>query len=74
MLTLSKESCFSNFYIKNNVQIQEPEAAVERALDQPLDEVVAAHLRSCWAWANSGLKIVQLKTQKSYDINKSGSG
>eukprot|EP00088_Acartia_fossae_P047751 TRINITY_DN5185_c0_g1_i5.p1 TRINITY_DN5185_c0_g1~~TRINITY_DN5185_c0_g1_i5.p1 ORF type:complete len:409 (-),score=81.85 TRINITY_DN5185_c0_g1_i5:484-1683(-) len=35
------------------LQIQEPESAVERMLEQPLDEVVAAHIRACWAWANS---------------------
>ena len=26
---------------------------VERVLDPPLDEMVAAHLRGCWAWAES---------------------
>jgi len=36
-----------------HAQLQEPESAVER-LEQPLDEMVAAHLRACWAWSNSG--------------------
>jgi len=29
-------------------------------IDQPLDEMVAAHLRACWAWANSGKKSVEI--------------
>ncbi len=39
--------------------MQEPEAAVERVLDQPLDEMIAAHLRACWAWSNSGRRHLQ---------------
>lgn len=35
------------------LQIPDPEAQVERMLDPPLDEMVAAHLRGCWAWAES---------------------
>lgn len=45
---------FSDPHIANaRLQVQEPEPAVERMLDQPLDEMIAAHLRACWAWANS---------------------
>jgi len=35
------------------LQVAEPEAAVERLLEQPLDEMVAAHLRGCWAAGKS---------------------
>jgi len=35
------------------LQIADPEAQVERVLDPPLDEMVAAHLRGCWALAES---------------------
>ena len=30
-------------------QLEYPEEAVESFLDSPLDELVAAHLRACWA-------------------------
>jgi len=33
------------------LHIEDPEAQVERVVDQPLDEMVAAHLRGCWAVA-----------------------
>jgi len=36
-----------------SLQIPDPECQVERVLDPPLDEMVAAHLRGCWAWAES---------------------
>jgi hypothetical protein len=29
-------------------QLEFPESTVENALDSPLDELVAAHLRACW--------------------------
>jgi len=45
---------FKDSHIANpKLQLEEPEAAVERVLDPPLDEMIAAHLRACWAWANS---------------------
>lgn len=45
---------FKDVHVSNTrLQIEEPEAAVERILDPPLDEMIAAHLRACWAWANS---------------------
>ena len=34
---------------KHQLQIEDPEADVERVLDNPIDELVAAHLRGCWA-------------------------
>jgi hypothetical protein len=52
--SLSSLLSFEDSHITSpKLQIQEPESAVERTLEQPLDEVVAAHLRACWAWANS---------------------
>jgi len=45
---------FEDDHIHNpRLQVQEPEAAVERILEAPLDEMAAAHLRSSWALANS---------------------
>lgn len=45
---------FQDSHITNRgLQIADPESQVERVLDQPLDEMVAAHLRGCWAWAES---------------------
>ena len=47
---------FRDSHIANpKLQISDPEAQVERVLDQPLDEMVAAHLRACWAWGNSDM-------------------
>ncbi|KAK7091025.1 PCI domain-containing protein 2-like [Littorina saxatilis] len=34
------------------LQLEKPEGPCQRALDQPFDEIVAAHLRCCWAVAN----------------------
>ena len=34
---------------KHQLQIENPEADVERVLDNPIDELVAAHLRGIWA-------------------------
>jgi len=52
--SLSSLLSFQDSHITSSkLQLQEPESAVERMLEQPLDEVVAAHLRACWAWANS---------------------
>ena len=36
---------------KPQLQIEDPESDVERVLDNPIDELVAAHLRGCWAAA-----------------------
>jgi len=45
---------FDDSHISNSrLQVQEPENAVERILEPPLDEMTAAHLRACWAWAKS---------------------
>jgi len=45
---------FDDSHIANSrLQIQDPESQVERVLEQPLDEMVAAHIRACWAWANA---------------------
>jgi hypothetical protein len=53
-LSLAVLLSFEDSHIANSrLQVQEPESAVERVIDQPLDEMVAAHLRACWAWANS---------------------
>ena len=47
---------FRDSHIANpRLQIPDPEAQVERVLDPPLDEMVAAHLRACWAWSNSDM-------------------
>lgn len=47
---------FQDSHIANpKLQIADPEAQVERVLDQPLDEMVAAHLRGCWAWAEGDM-------------------
>ena len=35
------------------IQLEFPESIVENALDSPLDELVAAHLRACWAVAKN---------------------
>jgi len=52
--SLSNLLSFDDPHITSSrLQIQDPESAVERMLDQPLDEVVAAHIRACWAYANS---------------------
>ena len=41
---------FRDKHVTNpKLQIPDPEAQVERLLDPPLDEMVAAHLRGCWA-------------------------
>jgi len=41
---------FRDNHVTNpKLQIPDPEAQVERILDPPLDEMVAAHLRGCWA-------------------------
>ena len=34
---------------KHQLQLENPEADVERILDNPIDELVAAHLRGIWA-------------------------
>ncbi len=36
---------------KSQLQIENPEAEVERVLDNPIDELVAAHIRAIWATA-----------------------
>ena len=47
---------FRDSHVANSkLQISDPEAQVERVLDPPLDEMVAAHLRACWAWGNSDM-------------------
>ena len=41
---------FRDSHVTNpRLQVPDPEAAVERVLDPPLDEMVAAHVRGCWA-------------------------
>lgn len=43
---------FQDNHVKNpKLQLEFPESIVESALDSPLDELVAAHLRACWAVA-----------------------
>ena len=37
----------------SSFQLEFPESIVESALDSPLDELVAAHLRACWAVAKN---------------------
>jgi len=45
---------FQDPHVANRaLQVAEPEAQVERAVEPPLDELVAAHVRGCWAWAES---------------------
>ncbi|KAL8578368.1 PCI domain-containing protein 2 [Nucella lapillus] len=34
------------------LQLEKPEGPCQRVLDQPYDEIIAAHLRCCWAVAN----------------------
>jgi len=42
---------FRDSHIANpRLHVPDPEAQVERMLDPPLDEMVAAHVRGCWAW------------------------
>ncbi|XP_069677150.1 PCI domain-containing protein 2 [Periplaneta americana] len=36
----------------SKLQLENPESAVERVLEPPLDEIIAAHLRSVWAVNN----------------------
>lgn len=44
------------------LHVPDPEAAVEKVLDPPLDEMVAAHIRGCWAW-NEGDMLEAYKCQ-----------
>ena len=47
---------FRDGHVANaRLQVAEPEAQVERVLDPPLDEMVAAHVRGCWAWSESDM-------------------
>ena len=47
---------FRDSHVANaRLQVAEPEAQVERVLDPPLDEMVAAHVRGCWAWSESDM-------------------
>ena len=47
---------FRDSHIANpRLQVPDPEAAVERVLDPPLDEMVAAHIRGCWAWSEGDM-------------------
>ena len=47
---------FRDGHVANaRLQVAEPEAQVERLLDPPLDEMVAAHVRGCWAWSESDM-------------------
>ena len=39
--------------VLSSFQLEFPESIVESALDSPLDELVAAHLRACWAVAKN---------------------
>lgn len=44
---------FQHPHIQNpRLQIQNPESQVQRIFDTPYDELVAAHLRCCWAVSN----------------------
>lgn len=44
---------FQHPHIANpRLQLEKPESHVQRVFDQPYDELVAAHLRCCWAVAN----------------------
>ena len=38
-----------NHVLKPQLQLESPEAEVERILEEPINELVAAHLRACWA-------------------------
>lgn len=50
--TLATYLSFKDSHVtKPQLQIENPEAEVERVLDSPIDELVAAHLRACWAVA-----------------------
>lgn len=41
---------FQDSHVKNpKLQLESPENIVENSLDSPLDELVAAHIRACWA-------------------------
>ena len=47
---------FRDGHVANpRLQVAEPEAQVERLMDPPLDEMVAAHIRGCWAWSESDM-------------------
>jgi len=42
---------FRDSHVANSrLHVPDPESQVERILDPPLDEMVAAHIRGCWAW------------------------
>ncbi|XP_069104037.1 PCI domain-containing protein 2-like [Argopecten irradians] len=44
---------FKHPHIANpRLQIEHPESAVQRVFDPPYDELIAAHLRCCWAVSN----------------------
>jgi len=48
---LSELLSFRDSHVANpRLHVPDPEAQVERMLDPPLDEMVAAHVRGCWAW------------------------
>jgi len=60
---------FRDSHVSNSrLQIADPEAAVERILDPPLDEMVAAHLRGCWALSEGDM----LEAYKCQEIVVSG--
>ncbi|XP_062566068.1 myosin-VIIa-like [Saccostrea cucullata] len=45
--------CFEHPHVANpKLQLERPESAVQRVFDTPLDELVAAHIRCCWAVGN----------------------
>ena len=47
---------FRDSHVANpRLHVPDPEAQVERMLDPPLDEMVAAHVRGCWAWDRSDM-------------------
>ena len=48
--TLANLLSFQDNHVTNpQLQIEDPEAQVERALESPIDALVAFHLRACWA-------------------------
>ncbi|XP_063232525.1 PCI domain-containing protein 2 [Bacillus rossius redtenbacheri] len=44
-------SCRDSHATSSKLQLEKPESSVEKMLEQPLDEIVAAHLRCLWAVA-----------------------
>lgn len=52
---LARLLSFRDQHVMNpRLQLENPEREVEQVLDRQIDEIVASHLRCCWAVANKG--------------------